>query len=95
MDRPDIPKILPMKQGRPNLYRALAAGLRHADRPWSIGLDILLLGLLLGLMGWEGFYEFPQDFELPHLLAAIGALGAAALHGMRAFTSPDREDHDR
>lgn len=95
MNRPDIPEILPLKQARPDLHRALVDGLRHADRPWSIGVDIVLLGLLLGLMGWEAFYEFPLDLELPHLLAAIGASVAAALHGMRAFTSPDRSETDR
>lgn len=90
--RPDIPEILPAKHARLKLHQALAAGLRHVDRPWAVGIDALLCVLLIGLMAWEGLYEFAQDAEWQHLAAAIAALIALALHGMRAFTTPDRED---
>jgi len=52
--RPDIPAILPPKHARPSLRRVLADGLRYADRPWSIGIDIALL---------HGFRAFTTDRE--------------------------------
>lgn len=89
---PDLPLVLTAATRRPAVSRVVAAGLRHVDRPWAVGIDALLCVLLIGLMAWEGLYEFPQDAEWQHLAAAIAALIALALHGMRAFTTPDRED---
>lgn len=95
MNRPDVPEILPAKHARPNLRQALAAGLRHADRPWSIGVDLVLLLLIGGVMCWEG-WEFARDGEWEHLLAACACLTAGVLHMFRAFTdSPDRSETRR
>lgn len=87
---PDLPHVLTAASQRPPVSRA-AAGLRHVDRPWAVGIDALLCVLLFGLMAWEG-WEFGHDAEWQHMAAAICALIALALHGMRAFTTPDRED---
>lgn len=88
---PDVPLVLTAASRRPPVSRAAAAGLRHVDRPWAVGIDALLCVLLIGLMAWEG-WEFGNDAEWQHMAASVGALVALALHGMRAFTTPDRED---
>jgi hypothetical protein len=94
MNRPDVPKILPGKHAQQPLRSRLAAGLRHVDRPWSMAIDAFLLLAVFGVMAFEG-WEFARDLEWEHAAAAITAALIFALHGMRAFTSPDRSETDR
>ncbi len=91
--RPNIPKILPTGRPQPTIRGAIADGLRHADRPWSIGVDVLVLACLVGGLCWE-VWEFGGDGEWPHLAFACACLVANVLYAFRAFTI-DREDHDR
>lgn len=89
------PPVRPAKRARPVAAHRLAAGLRHADRPWSIGVDILLLILIVAVMCWE-VWEFALDTEVPHLLAACACLVGAVLHMFRTLADPsDRPENDR
>lgn len=94
MNRPDVPKILPAKHARPSLYRALVDGLRNADRPWSIGIDLLALACFTAAMCWE-VWEFAQDGEWEHMAIACAALIAGTVYAFRAFTGPTRSENDR
>jgi acyl-CoA synthetase (AMP-forming)/AMP-acid ligase II len=93
-NRPDIPQLLPPQHARRTRSRrrgALAAGLRHGDRPWSIALDAAVLATFVGLLCWES-WEFGVDGEWEHMAAAIAVLIAGAVYAFRVFTA-DREDH--
>lgn len=48
--RPDVPLVYTDATRPKAAGRVLAAGLRHVDRPWAIGIDALLCVLLAGLM---------------------------------------------
>jgi hypothetical protein len=94
MKRPDIPVILPAKQARPALSQRLAEGLRHADRPWSIGLDFTVLAGFLALLCWETG-QFAVTGDGANLAAAVLVLTSGVIYAFRAFTSPARSENDR
>lgn len=91
--RPDIPQLLPAKPAQQPLPQTLIAGLRDVDRPWSIAIDLLVLGAFVALMCWE-VWEFGLDGEWEHLAAACVCLVAGVLHAFRSFTT-DRPETDR
>lgn len=80
--------ILPPEHTRRTVLRAFAAGLRDANRPWSIGIDVLVLAGFLALMCWE-VGEFAFTGDCAHLVAAVVVLAGGAVYAFRAFTTTD------
>lgn len=93
-NRPDIPEILPAKHARPRRLRAFVDGLRHVDRPWSVGIDLLVLIGFTAALCWE-VWEFAQDGEWEHTAIACVALVGGTVYAFRAFTGPTRSENDR
>lgn len=91
MNRPDIPSIRPAKHAQPTWSGLFVAAARNVDRPWSIGVDALVLAAFFGLMCWEG-WQFGLTGAWEHLAVATVVLVAGVMYAFRAFTAPDRSE---